>query len=126
MIDGVVRAPSAFSITLVELPSMMATHELVVPKSIPMILPILMLRNWLKVQMFCKWGMGKTFQVPTRQKRFCDVCVLVLLAERIPVGDELQGVCRVHRLRVGPRKNWRYLGAVTVTKAGRSTRSAME
>jgi hypothetical protein len=40
MIDGVVRAPSAFSITLVVLPSMMATHELVVPKSIPMILPM--------------------------------------------------------------------------------------
>jgi hypothetical protein len=40
MMDGVVRAPSAFSITLVVLPSMMATHELVVPKSMPMILPM--------------------------------------------------------------------------------------
>jgi hypothetical protein len=38
--EGVVRAPSAFSITLVVLPSMMATHELVVPKSMPMILPM--------------------------------------------------------------------------------------
>src|SRR3569833_2886362 len=36
--DGVVRAPSAFSITLGCLPSMMATHELVVPRSMPMIL----------------------------------------------------------------------------------------
>src|SRR5207344_2795598 len=34
--DGVVRAPSEFSITLVSPPSMTATHELVVPKSIPM------------------------------------------------------------------------------------------
>jgi hypothetical protein len=40
MMEGVVRAPSAFSITLVVLPSMMATHELVVPKSMPMILPM--------------------------------------------------------------------------------------
>ncbi|OXC71838.1 hypothetical protein BSU04_45200 [Caballeronia sordidicola] len=40
MIDGVVRVPSAFSITLTVLPSMIATHEFVVPRSIPMILPI--------------------------------------------------------------------------------------
>src|ERR1700761_5504029 len=36
--DGVVRAPSAFSITFGVLPSMMATHELVVPRSMPIIL----------------------------------------------------------------------------------------
>src|SRR5690606_1832063 len=41
MIDGVVRAPSLFSITLVVLPSMMETHELVVPRSMPMILPMI-------------------------------------------------------------------------------------
>ena len=41
-IDGVVRAPSLFSMTLVVLPSMMATHELVVPRSMPMILPMLL------------------------------------------------------------------------------------
>ena len=39
--DGVVRAPSAFSITLVELPSMMDTQLLVVPRSMPMIFPML-------------------------------------------------------------------------------------
>ncbi len=39
-IDGVVRAPSEFSITLALLPSMMATQELVVPRSIPMTLLI--------------------------------------------------------------------------------------
>src|ERR1700750_953979 len=38
--DGVVREPSAFSITFGVLPSMMATHELVVPRSIPIILLI--------------------------------------------------------------------------------------
>jgi hypothetical protein len=37
-IDGVVRAPSEFSITLGWPFSITATHELVVPKSIPMIL----------------------------------------------------------------------------------------
>ena len=40
MIDGVVRSPSAFSITFALSPSSTATHEFVVPKSIPMILPI--------------------------------------------------------------------------------------
>src|ERR1700692_4238761 len=34
-IDGVVRAPSAFSMTLALLPSITATQELVVPRSIP-------------------------------------------------------------------------------------------
>jgi hypothetical protein len=37
----VVRAPSAFSITFGLFPSMIATQELVVPKSIPMILPMI-------------------------------------------------------------------------------------
>ena len=37
-IEGVVRAPSAFSITLGVLPSMTATQELVVPRSIPIAL----------------------------------------------------------------------------------------
>ena len=39
--DGVVRAPSAFSMTFGWPPSMMATHELVVPRSIPMTLDML-------------------------------------------------------------------------------------
>ena len=38
--DGVVRAPSAFSITRGVLPSMMATHELVVPRSMPITSPL--------------------------------------------------------------------------------------
>ena len=37
---GVVRAPSLFSITRTSLPSMMATQEFVVPRSIPMTLLI--------------------------------------------------------------------------------------
>src|SRR6202048_1537969 len=37
-IDGVVRIPSAFSITFGDLPSITATQELVVPRSIPMTL----------------------------------------------------------------------------------------
>src|SRR5207244_11619732 len=39
-IDGVVRAPSAFSMTLGVAPSMTATQELVVPRSIPITLAI--------------------------------------------------------------------------------------
>ncbi len=36
--EGVVRSPSLFSMTRGLPPSMMATHELVVPRSIPMVL----------------------------------------------------------------------------------------
>src|SRR5689334_7521317 len=39
-IDGVVRPPSGLGITLGSLPSMMATHELVVPRSIPIVFPM--------------------------------------------------------------------------------------
>ena len=39
-IDGVVLPPSAFSITLGALPSITATQEFVVPKSIPITRPI--------------------------------------------------------------------------------------
>ena len=39
--EGVVRAPSAFSITLGAEPSITATQELVVPRSIPITLAIL-------------------------------------------------------------------------------------
>ncbi len=42
-IDGVVRSPSAFSMTRAFPPSMIATHEFVVPRSIPMILPMVLL-----------------------------------------------------------------------------------
>ena len=37
-IEGVVRAPSSFAMTFGSPPSITATHELVVPRSIPMIL----------------------------------------------------------------------------------------
>ncbi len=39
-IEGVVRAPSAFSITFGVLPSITATQEFVVPRSMPMTLPM--------------------------------------------------------------------------------------
>src|SRR6201997_244034 len=42
-IDGVVRMPSAFSITFEFLPSITATHELVVPRSIPMTFPMVLI-----------------------------------------------------------------------------------
>ena len=38
--EGVVRPPSAFSITVGSPPSRTAMHELVVPRSIPMVLPM--------------------------------------------------------------------------------------
>src|SRR5450432_1283430 len=44
--EGVVRAPSLFSITLTSLPSMTATQELVVPRSMPMTLLIVLSFSW--------------------------------------------------------------------------------
>ena len=41
MTEGVVRVPSAFSMTLTWSPSITATAELVVPRSIPMIFAML-------------------------------------------------------------------------------------
>jgi hypothetical protein len=38
--DGVVRPPSAFSMTVGSPPSRTAMHEFVVPRSMPMVLPI--------------------------------------------------------------------------------------
>ena len=50
--EGVVRAPSSFAMTLGSPPSRTATHELVVPRSIPMIFAMvgfLPLREFLNV-----------------------------------------------------------------------------
>merc|ERR1740123_1381366 len=43
--DGVVRMPSLFSSTLAEPPSMMATQEFVVPRSIPITSPCVLSRR---------------------------------------------------------------------------------
>src|SRR5690606_5931567 len=49
--DGVVLFPSAFGTTTGSLPSITATQELVVPKSIPIILPMLILfKLWFRFQ----------------------------------------------------------------------------
>jgi hypothetical protein len=56
--EGVVRAPSLFSITFATPFSNTATHELVVPKSIPIILAIECSRlNYIKnVNVICDMG----------------------------------------------------------------------
>jgi hypothetical protein len=40
--EGVVRLPSSFAMTVGSVPSITATQELVVPKSIPIILPMML------------------------------------------------------------------------------------
>ncbi|MCL4114171.1 UNVERIFIED_CONTAM: hypothetical protein GTU68_064533 [Idotea baltica] len=45
MTDGVVLAPSAFSMTLAVLPYIIATQEFVVPRSIPMTEPVFLDAN---------------------------------------------------------------------------------
>src|ERR1700710_1318907 len=47
-IDGVVRMPSAFSMTFGVLPSITATHEFVVPRSIPMTFPMVLIPFFLR------------------------------------------------------------------------------
>src|ERR1700678_699993 len=46
--DGVVRIPSAFSMTFGVLPSITATHEFVVPRSIPMTFPMVLISFFLR------------------------------------------------------------------------------
>src|ERR1700712_113827 len=46
--DGVVRVPSAFSITFALLPSITATQELVVPRSIPIAFAMIRLLVWVR------------------------------------------------------------------------------
>ena len=55
--DGVVRAPSEFSMTRDILPSMMDTHEFVVPKSMPMTWPETMSANETGPdrRLTCRW-----------------------------------------------------------------------
>src|SRR3954464_12470201 len=71
-IEGVVRMPSAFSITLGVLPSMTATHELVVPRSIPMTFPMVFISSFLR-----QVGRALTALWPNPQEfkyaRCCDV-----------------------------------------------------
>src|SRR5210317_1729790 len=56
-IDGVVRSPSEFSMTLGLSPSITATHELVVPRSIPITLPIVLRSKIGEIlQTACKVG----------------------------------------------------------------------
>ncbi|CSD14139.1 Uncharacterised protein [Vibrio cholerae] len=62
--EGVVRSPSAFSITRGLSPSSTATHEFVVPKSIPMILPIRLSpkKFYVRVCIPLMWGWRIGFQ----------------------------------------------------------------
>ena len=61
-IEGVVRAPSAFSMTLALLPSITATHEFVVPRSMP--ITLLMDTSFLKQDRSARGG-----TVPIPRKR---------------------------------------------------------
>src|SRR6185437_9443112 len=62
--EGVVRAPSAFSMTLGAEPSMTATHELVVPRSIPITFAILMFLS----QAMASWpSRGTSRSIPLNQ-----------------------------------------------------------
>src|SRR5882672_11345483 len=56
--EGVVRAPSEFSITLGLPPSMIATQELVVPRSMPMILA--MFGSSIRIQVAVGYGVSLT------------------------------------------------------------------
>ena len=64
-IEGVVRSPSLFSITRGLPPSMMATHELVVPRSMPITFAMGLLRQHLSQK-----GYGLQALLGYAQRRF--------------------------------------------------------
>src|ERR1700684_2049939 len=70
-IDGVVRMPSAFSMTFAVLPSITATHELVVPRSIPMTFPMVLTSLFLRQ---AGWALTADQSKPPTIKysRYCD------------------------------------------------------
>ncbi len=74
--DGVVRMPSAFSMTFGVLPSITATHELVVPRSIPMTFPMVRLSFFLRQ---VGWALtAPPIQTPNHQI-FRDIATLRLI-----------------------------------------------
>src|SRR5215813_11899269 len=70
-IDGVVRMPSEFSMTFGFLPSMTATHEFVVPRSIPMTFPMVLMS-------FSLQQVGRALTAP-RSKTPLDQILAILL-----------------------------------------------
>src|SRR5256714_9455115 len=70
-IDGVVRMPSAFSMTFDVLPSITATHEFVVPRSIPMTFPMVLISLYLRQ---VGWALTAPDPRPPKIKysRYCD------------------------------------------------------
>src|ERR1700709_1279096 len=70
-IEGVVRMPSAFSMTLAVLPSITATHEFVVPRSIPMTFPMVLISFFLRQ---VGWALTAHQSKPPTIKcsRYCD------------------------------------------------------
>src|ERR1700709_2608474 len=70
-IEGVVRMPSAFSMTFAVLPSITATHEFVVPRSIPMTFPMVLISFFLRQ---VGWALTAHQPKPPKLKssRYCD------------------------------------------------------
>src|SRR5437899_10687190 len=70
-IEGVVRMPSAFSMTFDVLPSMTATHEFVVPRSIAMTFPMHLISFLLRQ---VGWALTAHQSEPPNIKcsRYCD------------------------------------------------------
>ena len=66
--EGVVRPPSLFSRTVGSPPSMTAKHELVVPRSIPMVLPMCQF-PFLKLLYSCVFGENLSAQASRYLRR---------------------------------------------------------
>ena len=61
--DGVVRPPSAFSMTVGSPPSSTAMHELVVPRSMPMVLPMVWGLLLVGVYSAARSGAGRSYEI---------------------------------------------------------------
>src|SRR5882672_10803941 len=87
-IDGVVRAPSEFSMTFAVLPSITATHELVVPRSIPIALAMWRsyIVRWFHAPMGDRFRRSCRIGIASSVLRLGNVLLQGGLAEHVPVG----------------------------------------
>src|SRR5579872_1274117 len=89
--DGVVRSPSLFSITRGLPPSMMATHELVVPRSMPITFAIGLLRQNLFQSLSITKGIRSSYSFWGMAERIQDRCAAKCLVFLRRLGNDHPG-----------------------------------
>src|SRR6202034_4603610 len=109
--DGVVFRPSEFSMTLGDLPSITATQELVVPRSMPMTLPIFYVLSCQQAGR-AHAAPGRSVVQASRLLRTALVRPLIILTRR-PGGGSQRHIGGRH---MAARRDWRKSAALTSAK----------